>query len=77
MGSVVRVVDDTHSVVYVLDMSPKARFQLMIEPAQLAVLRQVQDATGAPVSAQIRRAIEEHLKHKKTGRKRVIPRPRP
>jgi hypothetical protein len=39
-------------------MSPKARFQLMLEPEQLAELRQIEANTDVPVSRQIRRAID-------------------
>lgn len=42
-------------------MSPKDRFQIMLEPAQLAELRKLQDQTGAPVAEHIRRAIDAYL----------------
>jgi hypothetical protein len=47
--------------VYGYGMSPKDRFQLMLEPEQLAALRRLQDETGAPVSEHIRRAIAAYL----------------
>jgi hypothetical protein len=43
------------------DTMPKARFQLMLEPAQLDALRQVERDTGVPVSKQIRQAIDRVL----------------
>ena len=42
-------------------MSPKQKFNLMIEPSQLAVLKAIEGRTGAPVAAQIRIAIEAYL----------------
>ena len=42
---------------YSSPMSPKTKFNFMIEPAQLAALRQVEERTGAAVAEQIRRAI--------------------
>jgi hypothetical protein len=42
-------------------MSPKGRFQLLIEPEQLDALREIQEQTGAPISEQIRRAIAAYL----------------
>lgn len=62
-------------------MSPKVRFQLVIEPEQLAELRKIEEDTGAPVSAQIRRAIDDWLTKrgvtkKKPERKRAATRKR-
>jgi hypothetical protein len=57
----VRRIDTMCDSVYYHAMSPKDRFQLMIEPAQLAALRRIQDETGAPISEQIRRAIAAYL----------------
>lgn len=42
-------------------MSPKDRFQIMLEADQLAQLRQLQEETGAPVAEHIRRAIDAYL----------------
>jgi hypothetical protein len=43
-------------------MSPKTRFQMFIEPEQLAALRKREAETGAAVAEQIRRAIDMWLK---------------
>jgi hypothetical protein len=43
---------------YTDGMSPKTRFQILLEPEQLEALRRIQDRTGAAVAAQIRRAVE-------------------
>jgi hypothetical protein len=42
-------------------MSPKQRFNFLIEPGQLAVLKRIEETTGAKVSEQIRRAIQAYL----------------
>jgi hypothetical protein len=42
-------------------MSPKTRFQILLEPEQLAALRRIQERTGAPVATQIRRAVEKWI----------------
>jgi hypothetical protein len=42
-------------------MSPKQRFTLIIEPAQLAALQAIEGKTGARLSEQIRRAIQVYL----------------
>ena len=42
-------------------MSPKERFQILLEPEQLAALRRIEDKTGAPVARQIRMAVEHWL----------------
>jgi hypothetical protein len=42
-------------------MSPKTRFQLVIEPSQLSALRAIEEKTGARISLQIRRAIDAYL----------------
>ena len=55
--------------VYAYAMSPKDRFQIMLEPAQLAQLRKLQDETGAPVAEHIRRAIAAYLVGFKKKRK--------
>jgi hypothetical protein len=53
-------------------MSPKTRFQVMLEPKQLDALRRNEAETGAPIGEQIRRAINEWLRRggEKTERKR-------
>lgn len=42
-------------------MSPRGRFQLVIDPGQLDALRMIQATNGAPVSTQIRKAIDTYL----------------
>jgi hypothetical protein len=42
-------------------MSPKQKFNLMIEPGQLAALKAIEERTGARISEQIRRAIQAYL----------------
>jgi hypothetical protein len=42
-------------------MSPKARFVVLLESAQLAALRAIEDRAGTRLSEQIRRAIDEYL----------------
>lgn len=48
--------------VYTYAMSPKERFQVMLEPEQIAALRSIEDRTGAPLAVQIRRAVDAWLK---------------
>ena len=43
-------------------MSPKYRFNMMIEPDRLAALREIERRTGATPSEQIRRAIDMYLR---------------
>ncbi len=50
-------------------MSPKTRFQILLEPEQLDVLRKIQTRTGAPVASQIRRAVEDWIA--KSGEKKA------
>lgn len=50
-----------HNVVYGYAMSPKQRFQVMLEPHTIEYLRSVQRKTGASIGEQIRRAVE-HVK---------------
>jgi hypothetical protein len=54
-------------------MSPKTRFQILLEPEQLAALRRIQERTAAPVASQIRRAVEKWIAEQgeKTERKRA------
>jgi len=42
-------------------MSPKQRFNLMIEPEVADVLKRLQQTTGAPASEHVRRAILLYL----------------
>jgi uncharacterized heparinase superfamily protein len=42
-------------------MSPKTRFQILLEPEQLETLRRIQARTGAAVASQIRRAVEDWI----------------
>jgi hypothetical protein len=60
-------------------MSPKTRFQILLEPEQLAALRRIQARTAAPVASQIRQAVEKWIAEhgEQTDRKRVSPRKRP
>jgi hypothetical protein len=59
-------------------MSPKTRFQILLEPEQLAALRRIQDRTLAPVASQIRKAVENWIaaQGEKTKRKRAATRKR-
>jgi len=43
-------------------MSPKVRFQILLEPVQLEALRKVEAKTGVPVARQIRMAVDRSLK---------------
>jgi uncharacterized heparinase superfamily protein len=65
---------------YTCAMSPKQRFPVMLEPEQVAALREIEARTGARISEQIRRAIDDWLaKHgdRKTDRRRASTRRRP
>jgi hypothetical protein len=42
-------------------MTPKAKFNLLLEPEQLAALRDIQAVSGATVAEQIRRAIADWI----------------
>jgi len=60
-------------------LSPKTRFQILLEPEQLAALRRIQERTAAPVASQIRRAVEKWIAEQgdqKPERKRASPRKR-
>ena len=59
-------------------MSPKTRFQVMLEPEQLTALRHREEETGAAIGEQIRRAIDKWLSEKdgKSDRRRVVARKR-
>jgi hypothetical protein len=60
-------------------MSPKTRFQILLEPDQLAALRRIQERTGAPVASQIRKAVEKWIaeQSERMDRKRARTRKRP
>jgi hypothetical protein len=60
-------------------VSPKTRFQILLEPEQLAALRRIQERTAAPVASQIRRAVEAWIAThgEKPERKRAVTRKRP
>jgi hypothetical protein len=60
-------------------MSPKTRFQILLEPDQLEALRRIQERTAAPVASQIRRAVEKWIADHGEGteRKRAVTRKRP
>jgi hypothetical protein len=55
-------------------MSPKQRFQMVLEPAQIEGLKRVAARTGASMAEQIRRAIDAWLE--KEDRPRRSDRPR-
>jgi hypothetical protein len=61
-------------------MSPKTRFQILLEPEQVAALRRIQERTAAPLAAQIRRAVDQWIAEHgdKTDRRRAstVKRPR-
>jgi hypothetical protein len=46
-------------------MPRKERFQLLIDPRQLAALRAIETKTGARVSVLIRRAVDAYLQTQK------------
>ena len=60
-------------------MSPKQRFQILLEPEQLEALRRIETRTGAPVGRQIRMAVDRWLgtQGEKAERKRASTRKRP
>ena len=59
-------------------MTPKQRFQILLEPEQLKALRRIENQTGAPVARQIRMAVDKWLGGRaKSGRKRADTRKRP
>ena len=60
-------------------MTPKQRFQILLEPEQLEALRRIEKRTGAPVTRQIRMAVDRWLSEQgdEAGRKRVVARKRP
>src|ERR1700674_3013764 len=70
----------SHSLVCIvrLFMSPKTRFQILLEPEQLAALRRIQKETAAPVASQIRQAVGKWIAEHddKTERKRGVARKR-
>jgi hypothetical protein len=70
-----RSMGDMHNVVHTAAMSPKTRFQILLEPEQLDASRTIQTRTGAGVAAQIRCAMEnwiaEHAEKKKPARGRA------
>ena len=60
-------------------MSPKQRFPVMLEPDQIARLKAIEARTGARISEQIRRAVDQWLDAQgddKSERKRVSARKR-
>jgi hypothetical protein len=42
-------------------VSPKERFQALVEPQQMAVLRELERRTGARLSELVRRAIDLYI----------------
>ena len=42
-------------------VSPKQKFNLLLEPRQIAALEAIEEKTGARLSEQIRRAIDAYL----------------
>jgi len=59
-------------------MTPKRRFQILLEPDQLDALRRIEERTGAPVARQIRMAVDRWLSDQlpKSERKRAVTRKR-
>jgi hypothetical protein len=53
-------------------MSPKYRFNVMIEPARLEALREIERRTGATLSEQIRRAIDSYLRSQTVLNKKEV-----
>ena len=53
-------------------MSPKYRFNVMIEPERLELLREIERTTGATPSEQIRRAIDAYLKSQTVVAKKEV-----
>jgi hypothetical protein len=51
-------------------MSPKLRFPVMLEPHQLEGLRAIAEETGANLSEQIRRAIDNWLERHQSAKQR-------
>ena len=61
-------------------MSPKTRFQVMLEPEQLEALRRIEREKDVPVARLIRRAIDQLLESEqaqKAERRRASTRKRP
>jgi hypothetical protein len=60
-------------------MTPKTRFQILLEPEQLDALRRIEKRTGAPVARQVRMAVHRWLgeRGEKPDRKRAQTRKRP
>jgi hypothetical protein len=54
------------------DVSPKYRFNVMIEPERLDLLREIERKTGATPSEQIRRAIDAYLQAQTVLNKREV-----
>jgi hypothetical protein len=59
-------------------LPPKIRFQILLEPEQVAALKRIQERTAAPLAAQIRRAVDTWIagQGEKTERKRPASRKR-
>jgi hypothetical protein len=53
-------------------VSPKYRFNVMIEPERLDLLREIERKTGATPSEQIRRAIDAYLQAQTVLNKREV-----
>ena len=53
-------------------VSPKYRFNVMIEPERLEVLREIERRTGATASEQIRRAIDAYLRSQSVLTKKEV-----
>ena len=50
-----------HHMAHTSAMSPKQRFPVMLEPQQVALMKAIEQKTGAPVAEQIRRAVNAYL----------------
>lgn len=53
-------------------MSPKQRFQILLEPEQIAALKLIEQRSGASVAAQVRLAVDAYLQQQKAVPKSEI-----
>ena len=60
-GQVFAVLTPSASIHMLADVSPKYRFNVMIEPGRLELLREIERRTGTTASEQIRRAVDTYL----------------
>ena len=65
----------SYATIHILTrVSPKYRFNVMIEPERLEVLREIERRTGATPSEQIRRAIDAYLRSQSVLTKKEVAR---